>query len=188
MVRGAVILQCLPRRRATAAACSLGTRSGSGTFRRGNARMAERGFTLVEVFIVLIIVGIVLAIAVPAVDSYVQRSRIGQCVVDLTEMSGTIRKREKDTGALPDSLDDVGFASRVDPWGNSYEYFNLRALKGNGQARKDKNLKPLNSDFDLYSIGRDRQTNASLTNAKSRDDVVRARDGRFIGTAEEFDP
>ena len=30
--------------------------------------------------------------------------------------------------------------------------------------------------------------NASLANAVSRDDIVRARDGGFIGTAEEFDP
>jgi general secretion pathway protein G len=46
----------------------------------------------------------------------------------------------------------------------------------------------LNSDFDLYSVGRDGLTAASLLNSKSRDDVVRARDGSFVGTAQEFDP
>ena len=43
-------------------------------------------------------------------------------------------------------------------------------------------------DQAVYSIGPDGLTNASLTHANSRDDVVRARDGGFIGTAEEFDP
>ena len=62
------------------------------------------------------------------------------------------------------------------------------APHGNGHARKDKVLKPLNSDFDLYSVGPDGQTQASLTSSVSRDDVVRARDGAFIGTAAEFDP
>ena len=150
--------------------------------------MAARGFTLAEIFIVLVIAGIIVAIVTPAIENHVQRSRVGQCIVDLTEMSETIRKREKDTGALAEALSDVGYASKLDPWGNPYEYINLRTLNGNGQARKDKNLKPLNSDFDLYSIGRDGQTMASLTHARSRDDVVRARDGRFIGTVEEFDP
>ena len=146
------------------------------------------GFTLVEIVIVLAIGGIIAAIAVPALQSYVERSRLVQSKVDLSEMSQKIRQSEKSTGALPASLADVGYGGKVDPWGKPYEYFNLRTASGNGQARKDKKLAPLNSDFDLYSIGRDGLTKASLGHAWSRDDVVRARDGRFIGTAEEFDP
>ena len=76
----------------------------------------------------------------------------------------------------------------IDPWGNAYRYFNLRTVSGNGQARKDKKLAPLNSDFDLYSVGKDGESQENLGHARSRDDVVRARDGAFIGTAEEFDP
>ena len=147
-----------------------------------------RGFTLVEIVIVLAIGGIIAAIAVPALQSYVERSRLVQSVADVAEMSQKIKQSEKSSGALPASLADVGYGGKVDPWGKPYEYFNLRTASGNGQARKDKKLAPLNSDFDLYSIGRDGLTKASLGHAWSRDDVVRARDGRFIGTAEEFDP
>ena len=89
---------------------------------------------------------------------------------------------------LPDTLADVSLDTKVDPWNRPYQYFNLRTAKGNGQARKDKKLAPLNSDFDLYSVGPDGLTAAQLNNSKSRDDVVRARDGGFLGTAEEFDP
>jgi general secretion pathway protein G len=66
-------------------------------------------------------------------------------------------------------------------------FYDIR-VNGTGGARRDHKLSPLNSDFDLYSVGRDQQTAASLADSRSRDDIVRARDGGFIGTAEEFDP
>ena len=150
--------------------------------------MAARGFTFVEMLIVLAIAGIVVAIALPALEQYIEKSRRVQTILDLAEMSTKIRQEEKANGVLPESLADAGFGGRVDAWGKPYEYFNLRTAHGNGQARKDKKLAPLNSDFDLYSVGRDGLTAPSLGHASSRDDVVRARDGGFIGTAEEFDP
>jgi general secretion pathway protein G len=146
------------------------------------------GFTFVELVLVLAIIGIIVAIAVPAMQSYVDRGKRAQAIMDLQEMSDAIKKLDKTTGFLPATLTAAGFGSRVDPWGNPYEYRNLRTGTGNGIARKDKKLAPLNSDFDLYAVGPDRVTSASLLHANSRDDVVRARDGLFIGTAEEFDP
>lgn len=147
-----------------------------------------RGFTFVEMVLVIAIIGIMIAIAAPLTISYIERGRRAQAIADLQEMSDAIRKLDKTTGVLPDTLADAGYGSRRDPWGFPYEYYNLRTAHGNGQARKDKKLKPLNSDFDLYSVGPDGVTQASLGNAASRDDIVRARDGGFIGTAEEFDP
>lgn len=146
------------------------------------------GFTLVEVLLVLVIAGILIAIAVPSYERYLERSRIVETTVDLGTIQARIRDYSQMKGALPDALGDVGYGSKVDPWGRPYEYLNLRNMKGNGKARKDKSLAPLNSDYDLYSVGRDGVTEAALSNKASRDDVVRARDGRFIGPAEEFDP
>ena len=147
-----------------------------------------RGFTLVELVIVLAIAAIIIGITVPALQQYIERSRRVQAILDLKEMSTKIRELDKTAGALPNSLADAGYGGKADPWGRPYEYFNLRTAAGNGQARKDKKLAPLNSDFDLYSVGPDGLTQASLGHASSRDDIVRARDGGFIGTAEEFDP
>ena len=146
------------------------------------------GFTVVELVIVLAIAGILVAIAFPAVQEYIEKSRRTQAILDIKEMSEAIRASDKTSGALPASLAAAGYANKTDPWGNAYQYFNLRDSVGNGVARKDKKLAPLNSDFDLYSIGPDGLTQASLGNANSRDDIVRARDGAFIGTAQEFDP
>ena len=46
----------------------------------------------------------------------------------------------------------------LDPWGNLYQYLNLSdpTIKDiKGKARKDRNLVPINSDYDLYSTGKD---------------------------------
>lgn len=150
--------------------------------------MPERGFTLVEIVIVIAIAGILIWIGVPVVQGYMDRARVAQAVSEIGDMSTKIRAQIRSKGALPDSLDAAGFGGRVDPWGHPYQYLNLFTSKGNGVARKDKKLAPLNSDFDLYSVGADGDTAASLVNAKSRDDIVRARDGGFIGLASDFDP
>lgn len=146
------------------------------------------GFTFVEMLLVIAIVGIIVAIALPAVQTYIERGRRAQAIMDLQEFSDAIRKQDKTTGFLPATLAAAGFGNRVDPWGRAYQYLNLRTGTGNGISRRDKKLAPLNSDFDLYTVGPDGITNSSLLHAASRDDIVRARDGGFIGTAEEFDP
>ena len=154
---------------------------------------------MVELVIVLMIIAVLGWIIYPAYQGYITRMKIVQAITDITEMAETIHDQEVRTGVLGDGLDDavdpktgisLGYDKRVDPWGFPYQYKNLRTLsnKGNGNARQDKNLKPVNSDFDLYSFGPDGQSSASITDAKSRDDVLRARDGGFYGTAVDFDP
>jgi general secretion pathway protein G len=140
------------------------------------------------VLFVIVIIGLVAAIAIPAVDRYIERARQAEAVLAIQDMSDAIKKFERTSGALPSGLGDVGYGGKLDPWGMPYEFLNLVTSTGNGQARKDKKLAPLNTDFDLYSIGRDGLTNSSLGNSRSRDDIVRARDGGFVGLAEEFDP
>ena len=54
------------------------------------------------------------------------------------------------------------------------------------QPRKDRFLHPINSDYDLYSMGKDGQSMEPLTAQKSHDDVIRANDGSFVGLAVEF--
>jgi len=45
---------------------------------------------------------------------------------------------------------------------------------------------PINSDFDLWSMGPDGKSVPPLTAKASRDDIVRANDGTFYGWASDY--
>lgn len=53
-------------------------------------------------------------------------------------------------------------------------------------ARKDHNLHPINSDFDLYSSGADGQSSKPLTAGASKDDIIRANNGSFYGYGKDY--
>jgi general secretion pathway protein G len=138
--------------------------------------------------IALAIVAILISVALPAFERQREKTRVAIAVSDIGAIAAAIRLYHTDAGEFPSSLAEVGYGGNLDPWGRPYEYLNYASGKGNGKPRKDKKLKPLNSDFDLYSVGKDGQSMAPLNAKASRDDVVRARDGAFIGLAIDFDP
>ena len=55
-----------------------------------------------------------------------------------------------------------------------------------GKPRKDHFLVPVNSDFDLYSMGEDGRSKPPFTAQASYDDIVRASDGKYVGLVSEF--
>lgn len=52
--------------------------------------------------------------------------------------------------------------------------------------RRDRYLFPLNTDYDLFSLGPDTRTAVSLGENAGLDDVIRANDGGFFGTASDY--
>ena len=145
------------------------------------------GFTIVELFIVLAIIGVVASIAIPRYVDYRERIKVAQAITDIRTLSLLINNYQLDARASPPNLAAVGNASKLDPWGRPYVYTNLQDVKGKGQARKNKNLVPINSDFDLYSVGKDGDSSGPLTAKASRDDVIRANDGGFVGLASDYE-
>lgn len=150
------------------------------------ARRRERAFTLVELMTAIAIIAVLASIAIPVYGNYVERSRMAQVRTDLVSIDQLLARFEvSNSGTLPDSLDQVGGAP-LDPWGNPYRYLNLRDPANLNDARKDHNLHPINTDYDLYSMGPDGQSVKPLTGGPSRDDIIRGRNGRFIGKASDF--
>lgn len=148
----------------------------------------SRGLSLLELMVGLALVGVLMSIAIPGYQRYQDRARAGQAVSEIGQMSLTIERHRTRVGRLPDTLAEVNLDSRSDTWGKAYVYFNFASFNGMGidPTRRDGNLKPLNTDYDLYSRGKDGQSDRQLTAAASEDDVVRALDGSFIGLARDF--
>jgi general secretion pathway protein G len=146
----------------------------------------RNGFSLVELLITISIILTIAAIAVPNLMAAIDQARIAKAVGDIKALEGDIALYEIIFQVLPDDLSQVGYANRLDPWGSPYEYLNHTTMKGNGQARKDRFLVPLNSDYDLYSAGKDRSSVSPLTAKVSQDDIIRASDGSYTGLASQF--
>jgi general secretion pathway protein G len=139
---------------------------------RTSHRTARRqaAYTLIEMLITMAIVATMMSVAFPAYTRFVAESKVAVALLHYS---------------LPNSLAEVGI-NRKDPWGNPYQYLNMATAEGNGKKRKDRNLVPINTDYDLFSMGPDGKSVSPLTAKHSRDDIIRASNGAYVGTAEGY--
>ena len=184
----------------------------------------SRGFTILELTLVLGIVATLSGLTLPLYVGYLEKARVARSISEIHTFQKEIDLYELTNGVLPENLVEAGIGSPLDPWGTPYEYLKLAddstggqggigggnsgnngggnngnngggnnggGNNGNsgsnrGDARKDRHLNPINSDYDLYSMGKNRDSKKPLQNPKSHDDVVRANDGSFVGLATDF--
>ena len=147
-------------------------------------KQREQGVTLLELMAVVAVVAVLGAIAVPAFNGYVERSRMARTISDIGSISLQLYRWQLNTRTFPATLAEAGLGGD-DPWGKPYEYTRVAGTPDN-QLRKDHNLHPINTDFDLYSMGADGDSRRPLTAQKSRDDIIRANNGAYIGLAENY--
>ena len=150
-----------------------------------------RGFMLIEVLIVFAIIGTLAAIAIPAYAKYRYKARIAMVITEIRILEKEIENYAAEHGEFPASLAVINMDLIEDAWGNPYRYLKIDGadLKGSGkdqQMRKDHFMVPVNSDYDLYSMGPDGDSKAPFTATASRDDIVRANNGRYVGLASEY--
>lgn len=119
-----------------------------------------RGFTLIEIMIVVVILAILAGIIVPRIMSRPEEAKKTKAQVDIKSIEGALNLYKLDNGfyptteqgldalvrkpqgaPLPRKWKDGGYLSKVptDPWGRPYQYLSP------GEHR----------DFDLYSLGAD---------------------------------
>jgi len=147
----------------------------------------EIGLTVIELLITVAIIGMVSSIIIPTLTHQLEKDKNKQAASDIAVIGASLAVFINDYGVPPDNLGQVGLAGKRDPWGNPYQYLNVFS-DGSGppHPRKDHFMHPLNSDYDLYSMGADGDTKVPLTANASQDDIIRASNGGYIGIAADY--
>ena len=132
---------------------------------RPAARAARAGFTLIEVLLVVVIIGILVGVAVPRLGGRVEQAKQSRAKSDVENIGTALRLYELDTGGYPASLSalvsnpggvqnwrgpylEKGIPK--DPWDREYIY----ACPGSHNT----------ATYDLKSLGKD--------GTESEDDVA----------------
>jgi general secretion pathway protein G len=151
------------RHRLTACA---GCKAGAGC----NARPDERGFTLIEIMVVVIIIGLLAAVIVPQVIDKVDQARITKARSDIQGLETALQMYRLDNSKYPTTDQGLqalitqptdpsirhwrvgGYLQRIskDPWGAEYQY---QAPGTHGK------------EYDLYTLGADGQPGGDGVNA-----------------------
>ena len=132
---------------------------------------------------VTVIIGTLSTMAAPGLQRVRERAQIGAAISEIRIIEAELAIYIEVNYEVPVSLAAIERAGMVDPWGFPYAY---ARITGPGGARKDKFMVPLNTDYDLYSVGPDGESVAPLSAKKSQDDVLRALNGAYVGLAEDF--
>lgn len=117
----------------------------------------NKGFTLVELLIVMVILGLLSAIVAPRMFSKVSSAKTGTAKAQMQVIATSLDSYRLDIGYYPENLkllvtseeeswDGPYFPKAIplDPWKNEYQYSRIK----NEQARED---------FSLKSLGRDKK-------------------------------
>lgn len=142
------------------------------------------GITLVEVVMATGFLLLVAALAVPGLRGHLESRRIADATLEIEQIDTAVLAYQEQHARLPASLSDLDIEIPDDPWGAPYRYAAL-VVSTNTKPRTDSRQVPINTDFDLYSVGPDGDSAATVTALQSRDDIIRAHDGRYIGPASQ---
>ena len=156
----------------------------------------QKGLTLIELLAAMAIVAILATFATYLFGgnglncdepngrpSYTMRAKIAAITADIGEIKLKAERFDLNNGRYPLSLAEIGMEGKTDPWGNAYVFTDLTTINGVGKARKEHNLHPVNTYFDIYSLGPDGRTATPFTSQLGKDDIVMAADGNYFGAA-----
>lgn len=130
-------------------------------------RMIPRGFTLLELLVVMVIIGLLVSVIGPRYFSQLGKSEVGTAEAQIAALSQSLKIYRLDNGGYPS--EEIGLAALnsnlansskwrgpyldgevpVDPWGKPYMYRN--------PGEQD--------EYDLFSYGKDNKPGGTQDNA-----------------------
>jgi len=155
----------------------------------------EMGFTLIELMAVISIIGLLASMTIASYRQAIGKAKIATAIADIKNISKQISLYELQNEKLPGKLEDLipEYLKKIplDPWGSEYQYLNIENPDEEehgekGKRRKDGPIVPINTRYDLYSLGADKKTTPSIRSEAGKDDIIYANDGDFIGLAEDY--
>lgn len=127
-------------------------------------RRASAGFTLVEIMVVVVIIGVLAVLIVPRVVGRSDDARVAAAKHDVTTLMQSLKLYRLDNGRFPSTEQGLqalvakpqsapvpsnwrAYLDRLpkDPWGNTYQYLNPG----------------VNGEIDVFSLGADGQPGGS---------------------------
>ena len=155
---------------------------------KSSGKFTSGGFTLLEILVIVAILGILASSAIAIYQNYKTKAKNSAAIAQVTNLSMALTSYRAEQGVYPDDLSQIPGGTQLDPWQQPLQYLNIENGDSNwhGKCRKDRKLNPLNTDFDLYSIGADGKTASPLTAKASQDDIVRANNGSFVGLGADY--
>ena len=130
----------------------------------------------------------VMAVALPGYSKYRDRVDYANAIVGINTLVHRIEQFYADHSRFPANLAEIGMSNFTDPWGGAFKYLRIYGAGPGitGLVRKDKNLHPLNTDYDLYSMGKNGVTTTQIITSRGKDDIIRASNGKFVGIAADY--
>lgn len=140
---------------------------------------------MIELLIALAIIGILLSFATYLTQEHQERLKNVQAISDVRLLSDEVQIFRVASDRMPTSISELPDGGKLDPWGHAYQFLDIEGNPGSSAIRTSGGT-ALNTDFDLYSMGKDGATSASLGASNSQDDLVRGRNGKYIGLGKEY--
>ena len=130
---------------------------------RKNSSSAQRGFTLIEIMVVVVIIGVLGAIVVPQFMSRPDQAKVTAAKIDIQAIATALEMYRLDNFAYPSTQQGLEALTKrpsglpvarnwnpqgylkslpVDPWGTPYQYLN-------------PGVQSVDGDYDIVSLGSD---------------------------------
>jgi type IV pilus assembly protein PilA len=107
----------------------------------GSASKSIKGFTLIELMIVVAIMAIIVALAVPAYRNFTIRAKVAECVSNAAPVKTSISEFKQTMGVFPVNMDEAGIyndrSNNISSFCEYYLYNNVRGANGDFAVEVD---------------------------------------------------